>query len=47
MEVALLTNGIPYSAIQAAPEDRVVKWYAVLQEVSEAEGERVQSLVNQ
>lgn len=47
VEVALLTNGIPFSAIDSAPDDRVIRWYAVLVETSETEGDRIKGLIEQ
>jgi hypothetical protein len=45
--VALLAKGVPYETLERAPEDRILRWYAMVTEEGEIEGERVQSLLSQ
>lgn len=45
MEVALLKNGLPYSALMGASEEQVHRWYAVISEGMEMEQENVNQMM--
>ena len=39
VEVFLLSKGIPYDALERAPEERVVRWFVVARELMREEAE--------
>ena len=44
IEVALMTHGVPYDALERASENQVLRWFALVSEATEAENRRIDDI---